>query len=165
VLAKHILDIGTTGHLRQKYGFGFHVHVVLKSAPNSTLEEMNAVKTWIEERFPGAETERDAWLGQLRFNIPSSPPAISSSSDPESPPAKVGREEEHPSVGSLFVLLEENKQKLGLEFYSVSVSTFDEVFLKVVRRHGVEEEDRQVSGWRTKLSNWRTAVFACFPFL
>ena len=45
-------------------------------------------------------------------------------------------------MGTPFVLLEENKEQLGLEFYSVSVSTLAEVFFKVVRRHGVSEEDR-----------------------
>ena len=166
VLAKHILDIGTTSHLRQKYGFGFHVHLVLKSAPNSTAEEMGAVRNWIEERFPGAEVERDAWLGQLRFNIPSTPPppppSVPTSSETEVAPST---EVEAPSVGSLFVMLEENKQNLGLEFYSVSVSTFDEVFLKVVRKHGVSEEDHQVPGWRARLQNWRVALLFCFPFL
>ena len=42
----------------------------------------------------------------------------------------------------MFVLLEENKDTLGLEFYSVSPSMFDEVFLRVVEKHNVGEEDR-----------------------
>lgn len=165
VLAKHILDIGTTSHLRTKYGYGFHIHLVLKSAPNSSPEEMANVKAWVEERFPGAEVERDAWLGQLRFNIPSVPP--SSAPEPEAEPTadltttKKG-EVEPPSVGSLFVLLEENKQSLGLEFYSVSVSTFDEVFLKVVRRHGVGEEDHAEANRRRK---WMLALKILFPWL
>jgi ATP-binding cassette subfamily A (ABC1) protein 3 len=176
VLAKKVLDIGTTSHLRNKYGFGFHVHLVLKSAPNSTAEEMARVKAWIEERFPGAETEREAWLGQLRFNIPSTStapfnlppnPEIETETDFATPdlsliPSKA--DGEGPSVGSLFVLLEENKQNLGLEFYSVSVSTFDEVFLKVVRKHGVGEEDHaDVGRWRKLLGQLKGLVLL-LPF-
>ena len=57
---------------------------------------------------------------------------------------------EEVSVGSLFMLLEENKETLGLEFHSVSPSTLDEIFLKVVERHGVGEEDltRRKRGWK-----------------
>jgi hypothetical protein len=137
----------------------------LKSAPNSTPEEMNAVKAWIEERFPGAEVERDAWLGQLRFNIPSSSPLPAPASDSDltatETPTKPEKSAEPPSVGSLFVLLEENREKLGLEYHSVSVSTFDEVFLKVVRRHGVGEEDHaQANRWR-KLMLALKVLFPC----
>lgn len=72
----------------------------------------------------------------FRFNIPSQPPHL----EDDRPPTDEGAEEET-SVGSLFVLLEENKAALGLEFYSVSVSTLDEVFMKVVSKHGVGEEN------------------------
>jgi ATP-binding cassette subfamily A (ABC1) protein 3 len=64
----------------------------------------------------------------------------------------------------LFVLLEENKQNLGLEFYSVSVSTFDEVFLKVVRKHGVGEEDHaEVSRWKKLMGQLKWLVLL-LPF-
>lgn len=51
------------------------------------------------------------------------------------------------------VLLEENKEKLGLGFYSVSPSTFDEVFLRVIEKHNVGEEDTPMrkSWWRRKI--------------
>lgn len=44
-------------------------------------------------------------------------------------------------MGKLFVLLEKNKELLGLEFSSVSPSTFDEVFLRVMEKHNVSEEN------------------------
>ena len=66
VLAKHILDIGTTQHLRTKHGFGFHIHLVLKSAPRSPEQEVQNVKDWIEKSFPGSEIERDPYHGQMR---------------------------------------------------------------------------------------------------
>jgi hypothetical protein len=38
------------------------------------------------------------------------------------------------------VLLEENREYLGVEHYSVSPTTLDQVFLTVVGRHNVREE-------------------------
>ncbi|KAF1846607.1 uncharacterized protein K460DRAFT_395964 [Cucurbitaria berberidis CBS 394.84] len=54
------------------------------------------------------------------------------------------------AVGKLFVLLEENKESLGLEYYSVSPSTFDEVFLRVMEKHNVDEENAPMikKGWK-----------------
>jgi len=176
VLAKHILDVGTTSHLRTKHGYGFHIHLVLKSAPQSSEQEMSGVRTWIEERFPGAEMERQPWHGQMRFNIPSTshlPPESSTSTTITEPATgsssaagEAGKGEgEEPSVGSLFVLLEENKANLGLEFYSVSVSTFDEIFLKVVKKHGVGEEDHaEVTAWRKFVLYLRDVVVR-LPFM
>jgi ATP-binding cassette subfamily A (ABC1) protein 3 len=67
VLAKHMLDVGTTQHLRDKHGYGFHIHLILKSAPRSADEEMNNVQDWVERHFPGAQIERQAYHGQLRY--------------------------------------------------------------------------------------------------
>jgi ATP-binding cassette subfamily A (ABC1) protein 3 len=60
------------------------------------------------------------------------------------------------SVGSIFLLLESNKEVLGLECYSISISTLDEVFLKVVGKHGVDEENITVpqGRWRALLRGW-----------
>jgi ABC-type multidrug transport system ATPase subunit len=132
VLAQRLLDVGTTDHLRQKHGYGFHIQLICKSAPHTTTEEMNMVKEWIEEQIPGAKEEGYAYHGQVRYNLPAH--------DPNADANTVQTEDQGLSVGRLFVLLEENKEKLGLEFYSVSPSTFDEVFLRVMEKHHVEEE-------------------------
>jgi ATP-binding cassette, subfamily A (ABC1), member 3 len=58
------------------------------------------------------------------------------------------------SVSSLFTLLEASKSELGLEHFTVSPNTFDEVFLNIVRKHNVDEEDFKTKpslkwmGWR-----------------
>jgi hypothetical protein len=44
------------------------------------------------------------------------------------------------AIGKLVVLLEENREMLGVEHYSVSPTTLDQVFLTVVGRHNVKEE-------------------------
>ena len=151
VLAKRMLDIGSTAHLRNKHGYGFHIHLISKSAPLTSTEEMEKVKLWIEKSLPGAQQEGKPYHGQMRFNIP----AQKHLSEPEqkqnyekTPETFIRDEAGMPtirdgiSIGALFVLLEENKDALGLEFYSVSPSTFDEVFLRVVEKHNVGEEDR-----------------------
>ncbi|KUJ18709.1 P-loop containing nucleoside triphosphate hydrolase protein [Mollisia scopiformis] len=55
ILARHMLDLGTTQHLRAKHGYGFHVHLVLKSAPTTGLDEMENLKEWVEGKFKGSE--------------------------------------------------------------------------------------------------------------
>ncbi|OCK78942.1 ABC transporter, partial [Lepidopterella palustris CBS 459.81] len=158
VLAKRMLDIGSTGHLRQKHGYGFHVHLISKSAPLTPVEEMEKVKEWIEQRLPGAQLEGLPYHGQMRFNIPagnqlprrdfSGTRNLGEKEAGEDVQAldvgEGGSADGGVSVGRLFVLLEENKKELGLEFYSVSPSTFDEVFLRVVEKHNVGEEDTPV---------------------
>ncbi|KAL3458549.1 hypothetical protein BJX64DRAFT_292046 [Aspergillus heterothallicus] len=45
------------------------------------------------------------------------------------------------SVGKLFSQLEQNKAALGMEHYSVSQTTLDQVFLTIVGRHHIREEN------------------------
>ncbi|KAF2032632.1 ABC transporter [Setomelanomma holmii] len=130
VLAQRLLDVGTTDHLRYKHGYGFHVQLICKSAPHTTTEEMNMVKRWIEGQLPRAKEEGYAYHGQVRYNVPALDPNV----EPKPAEADVAGL----SVGKLFVLLEENKDELGLEFYSVSPSTFDEVFLRVMEKHHIK---------------------------
>lgn len=157
VLAKRMLDVGTTDHLRKKHGYGFHIQLICRSAPHSSTEEMDAVKQWIEAELPGAQQEGFAYHGQMRFNIPAHGAATSEASASE-------KEEDEVSVGKLFVLLEENKEKLGLEFYSVSPSTFDEVFLRVVEKHNVGEED--TPNVKKDWKYWvKTVAKALLPFM
>ncbi|KAF1991763.1 nod factor export ATP-binding protein I [Aulographum hederae CBS 113979] len=59
------------------------------------------------------------------------------------------------SIAQLFRVLEERKEELGFEYYSVSQTTLDQVFLSIVGRHNVEEEGqhREVDGrrwWKRK---------------
>jgi len=44
-------------------------------------------------------------------------------------------------IGHLITILEDHKEELGLEYYSVSPTTLDQVFLSIVGRHNVEEEN------------------------
>lgn len=56
-------------------------------------------------------------------------------------------------IGPLFITLESHKKTLGFEFYSISPTTLDQVFLTIVRKHNIEEEnsrDEDDNGGRGK---------------
>jgi ABC-type multidrug transport system ATPase subunit len=155
VISKTLLDIGTTQHLRQKYGQGFHIHIVMKGAPRVGEEEMRVIIEWIKDRLDGAELECKAYNGQMRFNIPAV--HIGEQSQVAELPGNdgilpSGSEPTKRKIEDLFLLLEQHKEELGIAFYSVSPSTFDEVFLKVVEKHQICEEEmpsRKKRWWLT----------------
>ena len=45
------------------------------------------------------------------------------------------------ALGRMVVLLEENRDRLAIEHYSVSPTTLDQVFLTIVGSHNVQEEN------------------------
>jgi ATP-binding cassette subfamily A (ABC1) protein 3 len=150
IISKRLLDIGSTQHLREKYGHGFSVHVVLQSEPSSTEEEMKDFVSWVQDRLPGTQLEGFAYHGQLRLKVSLRNPEGSASEKISSPneisdkmPSSTDDTLGRRSVASLFEIFEENKERLGIKFYSVSPSTFDEVFLNVIGKHRVQEEDFQ----------------------
>lgn len=168
VVAAKMLDIGTTSHLRNKHGHGFHIQLISASAPHTSAEEMENVKQWVEATLPGAQMEGYPYHGQLRFNIPSTTNTNSTSVDsPTAASSAEGDKAAHDSsssemsVGKLVVLLENNKDKLGLEFYSVSPSTFDEVFLRVVEKHNIGEDKEKPPVKK----DWKYWLKSAAPFL
>jgi ABC-type multidrug transport system ATPase subunit len=118
IMAMRMLALGTTSELRDRFGEHLYVQAVLQGAPHVSEERTLQTKAWIEQHLEGVLVEERMWYGQLRFSVP-----VNSC-----------------SVAKLFQLLEDNKQELGLEYYSVSRATLDQVFLEVVNRHNVEEE-------------------------
>jgi ABC-type multidrug transport system ATPase subunit len=153
VISRRLLDVGTTAHLRGKHGHGFHVHVVMASAPHTTQQEMADLQAWIEAHVPGARLEGQPYHGQLRYMVPANGAAnaareadgtdeILSAPNGAANGTAIGAATTEPrSVGSLFMLLEENKRAQGIEFFSVSPTTFDEVFLTVIDKHQIGEEE------------------------
>ncbi|KAG4437747.1 hypothetical protein IFR05_006781 [Cadophora sp. M221] len=117
IMARRMLAIGTTDGLR-KHGDAYYIHLVMKSAPHTSEQEIEVVKCWILKQFPGADIEGQTFHGQIRFSVPK----ITSS-----------------GVGSLITILEDHRE-LGLEHYSVSPTTLDQVFLCIVQKHDVKEE-------------------------
>ncbi|KAI0429631.1 hypothetical protein F5Y09DRAFT_256524 [Xylaria sp. FL1042] len=127
ILAKRMLALGTIDNLRERFGDAIHVHLVSKSAPHSTDEEMERMREWVLKALPGAEIESKTYHGQMRFSVPGS-----SIADRETASGS--------AVGRLVIMLEEQKELLGIEHYSCTPTTLDQVFLTIVGRHNVQEE-------------------------
>lgn len=167
IMAKRMLALGTADELRKKHGDAHHVHLVHRDAPYTSDRDMNEIKTFIRDTFPGATTEERVFHGQLRFSVPNDRTAwpndessSSNSSDlDEKKTAAVSTINRSSggasanSISALFAQLEANKEKLGFGFYSISQATLDEVFLNIVTKHNVLEENyaREHAG---KLGAW-----------
>jgi ATP-binding cassette subfamily A (ABC1) protein 3 len=118
IMAMRMLALGTSQELRNRFGENLYVQLVLNGAPHVPEESTRKAKAWIEQHLAGVQIEERMWYGQLRFTVP-----VKSC-----------------GTAQLFKLLEDNRQVLGLEYYSVSRAALDQVFLEVVTRHDVEEE-------------------------
>ena len=152
IMASRMLALGTSDYLRRKHGNLYHVHLLLKTAPHTSVAETSQVGAWIHENLPKARIDEKAFHGQIRFSIPASTmPAPTVPSDKDEIRAVFPAPRS--SIGALFVLLELHKRELGFEYYSVNQTTFDHVFSTIIRRHDVEEE-----GYETKVPRrgiWR----------
>ena len=128
ILATRMLALGTTEDLRHRFGDTLHVHLVSKTAPHSSQQEMDYVRGWVMNNFPGAEVEQDTYHGQMRFSIPSSSVLQRAQNGSSS------------AIGQLLIILEENKDHLGIAHHSVTPTTLNQVFLTIVGQHNVQEE-------------------------
>ncbi|KAL8301163.1 hypothetical protein RB593_000123 [Gaeumannomyces tritici] len=130
ILARRMLAMGSADDLRQRFGNLLHVHLVCKGAPHTTPEQVAHIRDWIARTLPGADIEAKSYHGQMRFSVPAS--QISGGEK-----AAAGSQS---AIGQLVVMLEEQKAALGIQHYSVSPTTLDQVFLTIVGRHNVREE-------------------------
>ncbi|KAL2135781.1 hypothetical protein VTI74DRAFT_6986 [Chaetomium olivicolor] len=143
ILAKRMLAMGTIEQLRQRFGDTLHVHLVCRGAPRTSDEDVERVRRWVGERLPGAQVEEKTYHGQMRFSVPASTVVgvLSGRRGPDDiSGAAAAASSSSSAIGKLVVLLEENREELGIEHYSVSPTTLDQVFLTVVGRHNVKEE-------------------------
>ncbi|TGO24720.1 hypothetical protein BPAE_0096g00260 [Botrytis paeoniae] len=152
IMAKRMLAMGTSDRLRSKFGGSYYVHLVLKSAPHTTDDEISTLKAWIDDNFRNADIEDKTFHGQMRFSVP-----VSSYSSKQSEMKRDGELDEDEiystgtsidepklrdsGIGLLIMKLEDQREALGLEYYSVSPTTLDQVFLTIVEKHNVEEEN------------------------
>ncbi|KAH8904454.1 P-loop containing nucleoside triphosphate hydrolase protein [Coniochaeta sp. PMI_546] len=162
ILAKRMLAMGTSKQLRQRFGDALHVHIVCKGAPRTSDGDVAVVRTWIQREMPEAQVEDKTYHGQMRFSIPAravvrrTGNTVGGEKGTEKDAIETvdeikGSTSSESAIGQLVVLLEENKEMLGIEHYSVSPTTLDQVFLAVVGRHGIQEEGYEV---REKKKAW-----------
>lgn len=151
IMARRMLALGTTDYLRKKHGNAYHVHLVHRDAPHTDDEDMARIRAWVESSFQGAVVEDKTYHGQLRFSVPitaTPSPRISEITDEQQ--QEKGFIEHEPQVissnkiSALFASLEDAKADLGFLYYSVSQTTLDQVFLSIVGKHNVEEENSGV---------------------
>ena len=154
-MAGRMLAVGTTEELRQRHGDALHVHMVHCQAPHTSEAEMERVKRWVSENVPSAVVEDRTYCGQLRFAVPHK--ALLSGATQDSPKEGFavtsgdggggdgsgvgGGQGASSGVSALFNLLESNRDTLRFSYYSVSPTTLDQVFLNVVHKHNVREEN------------------------
>lgn len=142
ILSRRLLAVGTTQSLRTSYSNEYHVSIILRSAPSSHIDEMDVVRSFIHHKINGAKLERDMLGGQVRFTIPGG----------------ASQTGEGSNAAYVINLLEEHKDKLGVQYYSVTAATLENVFLNVVRANQVEEED----GVDMKSKHWTRRLGAVF---
>lgn len=164
IMAKKMLALGTSDSLRRKHGDAYYVHLVHRDAPHSSDADMHAIAAWVRRNFPAARVEDRSFHGQMRFSVPNrgaGPTAAGSSAGGGYDVAEAGGAKKMAtatvtaqggseasgsggtgtSISALFQKLEQNKEDLGMEFYAVSQATLDQVFLSIVTKHNVEEEN------------------------
>jgi ATP-binding cassette, subfamily A (ABC1), member 3 len=152
IMASRMLALGTTEYLRRKHGDAYHVHLIHSEAPHTSEEKMHRIRMWVTESFPGVDVEEKTYHGQMRFSVPArvqrKQPEMHAEKDVISTTAAEDR-----GISALFTLLEQHKADLGFEYYSVSQTTLDQVFLSIVGKHDVEEEgerDRKSTGTKKR---------------
>lgn len=158
IMSQKMLALGATSELRRRHGNTLNVHLVHKDAPMTRQHDMDRINSWILAKFPHAQLERRTFHGQIRFSVPNTPHQVGSEvkekeTERDKDTEKEKEKEKEPEmtvqplaepsrsgISVLFQVLEAEKRDLGIEFYSVSQSTLDQVFLKIVGEHNVEED-------------------------
>ncbi|EDV27708.1 uncharacterized protein TRIADDRAFT_53677 [Trichoplax adhaerens] len=117
--------LGSTQHLKSKYGGGYHLEV--KFSPdnmgiNTNGDPLQSVHEFVKNTFPAA-TEVEHFGHRIIYKIPSS---------------------DVKSLARSFACLEESKAKIGIVEYSFSQSTLEQVFLEFAKKQD-EETDTEDS--------------------
>ncbi|KAL8858538.1 MAG: hypothetical protein Q9178_004832 [Gyalolechia marmorata] len=154
IMGRKMLALGTSDYLRKKHGDRYYVHLITKTAPHTTMEEMEGIRTWIAKNVDGAVVEQKTYHGQLRFSVPAHSSEKGITQDDNN--GITTSLSSSSGVGALFTMLEAHKGQLGFEYYSVSATTLDQVFLSIVGKHNISEENYEQE--LKKPRRWRRAV-------
>ncbi|KAF9876838.1 ABC transporter [Colletotrichum karsti] len=138
IVAQRMLAVGDIETLQSRFGDSLYVHLVSRTAPHSTAEEMDRMREWVQMMFPNAEIESATYHGQMRFSV--SAADVLSRAEQIHLTRQRGQVASLSAIGQLILMLEENKQALGIEHHSVSPTTLNDVFLAIVGQHNVQEE-------------------------
>ncbi|WYZ43953.1 hypothetical protein EsH8_VII_000389 [Colletotrichum jinshuiense] len=159
IIAQRMLAVGEVEQLQSKFGDSLYVHLVSRTAPYSTAEEMNRMREWILEMFPTSRVEPETYHGQMRFSVSAS--NVLERGQERSRSRNAGPDEQSnglSAIGQLILMLEENKDRLGIEHHSVSPTTLNDVFLAIVGQHDVQEEGYRTPTAEKKKFPWRKVL-------
>lgn len=137
IMASQMLTLGTISSLHQQHGDRVYVQLVHENAPRSSPEEMARLWEWVESTFLVAEMERIVG-GQARLAIPIR-------RDPSASKELL----DGSNMARLFAAIEAKKEEMNIRDYSVGHATLEQVFLNVVARHGVDEENSHATERRS----------------
>ncbi|RYP51833.1 hypothetical protein DL768_002909 [Monosporascus sp. mg162] len=153
IVAGRLLAVGSTRELRRAHSNEYHVHLVLRTAPLSSAEEMRRVADWVGGAFPGVQFEGRNLGGQVRFTVPAGSEVPDTGA--RAPAAAVGGERSLGRNNQSFVrylieTLEAHKEPLGVDCYSIGAATMESVFLSVVKESDAVEDEgpRRKRWWR-----------------
>ncbi|KAG6934250.1 ATP-binding cassette, sub-family A (ABC1), member 4 [Chelydra serpentina] len=107
--------LGTTQHLKYKFGDGYIVTMKIKASNPGLCPDPSPAEHFIQVNFPGS-LQREKHYNMLQYQICSS------------------------SLARIFRLLISNKENLNIEEYSVSQTTLDQVFVNFAKQQMEDEE-------------------------
>lgn len=122
-----MLAIGTTAQLRRRHGDGYTVSLTLRSAPDSTQQEMQEVMSSLQSGSRARIIVREMLRGQIRFSL-----AATADGKPQ-----------HSDIMAMWNLLEQGKEMLEIEFFSIGASSLGDAFMNIVRANNVREENSE----------------------
>ena len=138
ILDSKILTIGSPEELRERHGKGvYELHVVYEN-DQVLSERMQRLRDWVIGNHPGAvllSKSANALHGQDRFQVAVQSDGVASTSGRETPGSIPRSSLSQNHLIRFMKLLEESKQYFGVQYYSISRMTLEDVFLEIVSRN------------------------------
>ncbi|XP_049603565.1 retinal-specific phospholipid-transporting ATPase ABCA4 isoform X1 [Syngnathus scovelli] len=107
--------LGTIQHLKYKFGDGYVLTMKMKAAKAGAPPDLEPVEEFMESSFPAC-VRREKHYNTLQYHIASS------------------------SLARIFQLVVSNKERLGIQDYSVSQTTLDQVFVNFAKQQTAEDD-------------------------
>ena len=161
IISKRILALGTTDYLRHKYGNIYHVHLVLKSAPASTKEEMETVEQWVDRSFSECVLRPIRELSRTDQILCSRASWMRNTQDTEDVITKfeTSRKTEA-ALGHCSLYWKDRRRLWGCNLIALERRLWMRSSLRVIRENNVQEEDVASGVGRRKL--FSTAAWKCW---
>jgi len=128
--------LGSTQHLKNKFGAGYTLIARVSYPPDGGMPDIKAVENFVDENFPGSHL-KDKHQNLVQYHI----------------------DKGELTWATVFKKLEENKEQLCIEDYSVSQTTLEQVFINFARAQVPPDDDKPSLGRRIK----QTCCICCIP--